>query len=184
VPEDEYQLEDLAREHAIGASLFLPFVIERLRTSDHTEAILSISLRDIGSHDQRERTLKVKWLPSSVPKYPLGVSENTVTEWAALGMACIAASLYAEVRIQAVSAQGDRFDYWVSDGRADYGLEVSGTLTEEVESRNASKVTQFQANPYGVDGFVLTAGFGSRQVIFSFHRFKENPHELSGKPRP
>jgi hypothetical protein len=174
VQHDEYQLEDLAREHDIGAGLFVPFVIRRLRTGEQTEAVLSISLRDIGGDEQRERSLKVKWFASSVPEHPLGVSENTVTEWAALGIACIAASLYAELRIQAVTAQGDRFDYWVSDGRADYGLEVSGTQTEEVESRHASKVRQWQANPYGIDGYVLTAGFSTRQVIFSFHHFPEN----------
>jgi len=83
-----------------------------------------------------------------------------------------------------VTGQGDRFDYWVSDGRADYGLEVSGTLTEEVESRHASKVRQWQANPYGVDGYVLTAGFGSRHVIFSFTAFRRIAHEPFGKPRP
>jgi hypothetical protein len=171
---DEYQLEDLARGHGIGAGLFVPFVIQRLRTGELTEAVLSISLRDIGSHDQRKRSLKVKWLASSAPEHPLGVSENTITEWAALGIACIVASLYAELRIQAVTAQGDRFDYWVSDGSADYGLEVSGTLTEEVESRHASKIRQWQRNPYGVDGYVLTAGFSTSEVIFSFHRFEEN----------
>jgi hypothetical protein len=173
VLQDEYQLEDLAAEHAIGAGLFVPFVIQRLRTGDQTEALLSISLRNIGNHEQREGSLTIRWLPSSAPAQPLGVSENTVTEWAALGIACIVASLYAELRIQAVTAQGDRFDYWVSDGRADYGLEISGTLTEEVESRHASKIRQCQANPYGVDGYVLTAGFSTRRVIFSFHRFQE-----------
>jgi hypothetical protein len=39
VQHDEYQLEDLAREHAIGAGLFVPVVIQRLRTGEQTETL-------------------------------------------------------------------------------------------------------------------------------------------------
>jgi hypothetical protein len=61
------------------------------------------------------------YLPAEAPTTKIGVFrewigtiagslENTVTEWAALGMACLLISLYAKLRIQAVTGQGDRFD--------------------------------------------------------------------------
>jgi hypothetical protein len=109
-----------------------------------------------------------------VPPLPdQGVGEQTVTEWAALGVACILVSLYAGLRMQAVTGQGDRFDYWVDDDQAEYGLEVSGTLTLEVEARHAAKIRQWRLNPHGVDGWVATVGFATRQAILSFHRFEE-----------
>jgi hypothetical protein len=174
IPQDDYQLENLAGEHGIGADLFIPFVIRRLRLApDQTEAVLTLTLRDIDGKGDRRRDLNIKWFSASVPDEPAGVSENTVTEWAALGVACIVAALYAELSIQAVTAQGDRFDYWVTDGRKDYGLEVSGTLTGDVKARHGLKVRQWRENPFGVDGYVMTAGFTSRDVIFSFHHFEE-----------
>lgn len=55
----------------------------------------------------------------------------------------------------------------------EYGLEVSGTTKDDVESRHRAKVRQLQENPYGVDGYVVVVGFAKREVIISFHRFQE-----------
>jgi len=72
-----------------------------------------------------------------------------------------------------VTGQGDRFDFWVDHGKREYGLEVSGTMTADVETHHATKVKQWRGNPYGVDGWVITVGFATRQVICSFHRLEE-----------
>jgi hypothetical protein len=101
------------------------------------------------------------------------VSERTITEWAALGLACVVLARYTSVRVQQVAGDGDRFDFWVSDGEREYGLEVSGTITDEVETRHRSKVRQWRENPYGVDGYVIVAGFAEYNIICSFHRFEE-----------
>jgi hypothetical protein len=82
-------------------------------------------------------------------------------------------SLYTGLQVRAVAAEGDRFDYWVGDGEQDYGLEVSGTMTEDVEARHQAKVRQLRENSYGVDGYVVVVGFATRQAIFSFRRFDE-----------
>jgi hypothetical protein len=70
-----------------------------------------------------------------------------------------------------VSGDGDRFDYWVDQEEREYGLEVSGTTTTDLEARHRMKVRQLRENPYGVDGYVVVVGFDTRDVIFSFHRF-------------
>jgi hypothetical protein len=72
-----------------------------------------------------------------------------------------------------VAAEGDRFDYWVDDGQREYGLEVSGTLTDDVEARHRVKVRQLLENPFGVDGFVVVVGLANRRAICSFHRIQE-----------
>jgi hypothetical protein len=52
-------------------------------------------------------------------------------------------------------------------------LEVSGVTTGDIEARHRAKVRQWRDNPYGVDGYVIVAGFASREAVFSFHRFEE-----------
>jgi len=171
---DKYRLEDLRGAHGINAGLFIPFVIRRLRADpQQTDAVLSVSLRNIGGKQKRQRTLQVR-SAASLADQPMGVPEHTVTEWAALGVACILVALYPGLKIQAVTGQGDRFDYWVSNGRKDYGLEVTGTLAGDLESRHAAKVQQWRENPYGVDGYVVSVGFRAAIAICSFHRFHES----------
>jgi hypothetical protein len=34
-----------------------------------------------------------------------------------------------------MASDGDRFDFWVREGKTAYGLEVSGTVVDELESR-------------------------------------------------
>lgn len=73
---------------------------------------------------------------------------------------------------RSVGADGDRFDYWVDDGEREYALEVSGTMTDDVEGRHRAKIRQLRENPYGVDGYVVVIGFATRHVHFSFNRFE------------
>jgi hypothetical protein len=169
-----YRLEDIDQTHAIGAALFVPFTILRLRgATAATEATLTVELRNLGDVSSSQRTLHLSWSSTSVPTQPLGVPERVITEWAAYGLACVVIALYAGLTVRAVAAEGDRFDYWVDDGQYDYGLEVSGTLGSDLETRHRAKVRQLCDNPYGVDGYVVVVSFASRRVVLSFHRCQE-----------
>lgn len=53
------------------------------------------------------------------------------------------------------------------------GLEISGTLEEDIEARHRDKVRQLLANPYRIDGYALAVRFAVPEVLFSFHRFGE-----------
>jgi hypothetical protein len=64
-------------------------------------------------------------------------------------------------------------DYWVTDGQRDYGLEVSGTIEEDIEGRHREKVRQLLANPYRADGYAVAVRFAVPEILFSFHRFGE-----------
>jgi len=171
---DEYRLEGSAQDHPVAISMFVPFAITRLRRApENTETMLRVRLRGIGEPAQSERTLRLSWGAESASTLPLAVQQNVVTEWAALALSCVVLSQYTAMRIRAVALQGDRFDYWVTDGSRDYGLEVSGTMEEDIEGRHREKVRQLLANPYRADGYVTAVRFASAEVLFSFHRFAE-----------
>jgi len=169
-----YRLEDIDQTHRLGAALFIPFTILRLRgDSETTEATLTVALRNIGDTAETQHTLHLSWLPESIPRQPPGVPERVITEWAACGIACVVVAFYAGLTIREVAADGDRFDYWVDDGLYEYGLEVSGTMGEDLAARQRAKVRQLCDNPYGVDGYVVVVSFATRHIILSFHRCQE-----------
>jgi hypothetical protein len=97
---------------------------------------------------------------------------HIVTEWAAVGIACVLVPLYASLQVLQVTQAGDGFDYWVGDAEREYALEVSGTVADSLASRHAAKVRQWQKNPYGVDGYVAVTRFASLESILSFHRWE------------
>lgn len=170
----EYRLEDIVLDHQIGAGVFVPFVIARLQGEQRaTEAMLTVALLNFKNVPNHQEQLRLYWSSSSAPTQPFGVQERTITEWAALGLACVVLARYTPMRISQVAADGDRFDFWVSDGNREYGLEVSGTMTAEIEARHRSKVRQLLETPYEIDGYVIVAGFAENKVICSFHRFAE-----------
>ncbi len=171
---DRYQLEDIARQHAIAAGMFVPFAVTRLRgSSSANDTILAVVLRGIEGPGEAHRLLHLSWAPESAISQPFGVQAHIVTEWAALGVACALMTVYTGWRVRAVAGQGDSFDYWVSDGEFDLGLEVSGTIAEDVEARHRKKVNQLRDNPYGLGGYVVAVSFATRSAILSFHEITE-----------
>jgi hypothetical protein len=170
--QDEYQLESVLHQHNIASGLFLPFTVVRLtRGPGATDAVVRVTLRNIRGQEEDHRRLRLRWSAASVPDQPMGVQENIVTEWAALGLACAVVDLYAGLRIMEVARQGESVDYWVIDGEREFGLEVSGTMAEDVAARHREKGRQLRRNPYGLDGFVVVASLSRCEVLFSYHRF-------------
>jgi len=171
---DEYPLEAIGQEHPVAVAMFVPFAISRLhRDPTRTEARVWVRMRNLGGQPEEARALRLFWAAESVATRPLAVQEHIVTEWAALAMACVVLAKYTPLRLRAVALQGDSFDYWVTDGQRDYGLEVSGTLEEDLEGRHREKVRQLLANPYRADGYVVAVRFAVPEVLLSFHRFGE-----------
>ncbi len=171
---DRFDLADLARTHAIGADLLVPFAVVRLGgRSGATEASFSVELRDVGQVGTRLQELRVCWSPAKVPEQPLAVPERDVTEWAACAIACVVVHLFGQLQVGSVTGDGDRFDYWVTDGQRQLGLEVSGTVSADLETRHRAKSEQLLSNPFGVDGYVVVVDFTARRIIFSFHQYQE-----------
>jgi len=171
---ESFRLEAIGELHPLAAHVFVPFAVTRLQEGPgDTEAVLAIELRNLAGEQTAHRQLRLFWERESIPQLPPAVQDNPLTEWAALGVACAVIWHYAGLRLHAVAAAGDRFDYWVREGTQELALEVSGTLATDLESRHWEKLLQLQDNPYGADGYVVVVGFATRQVIFSFHALTE-----------
>jgi hypothetical protein len=105
------------------------------------------------------------------------VQERVLTEWAALGLTCVLLPELLGVRIVSVAVEGERFDYRVSDGVTEWGLEISGTMTEdegELRERLRLKIRQLHDNPYGILGYVVVLAFVRREALISL---PESPNE-------
>jgi len=80
--------------------------------------------------------------------------------------------LYARLRVLSTAQEGDRFDYWVGNDERQWGLEVSGTIDEDLHTRHRAKIRQLLSNPFGVDGYVAVTKFSTRESLFSLHRYR------------
>jgi hypothetical protein len=171
---DTYQLEAIAADHPLAVEVFVPSIARLRAAAELNAAVLAIRTQMAGEASATQHALRLSWFADSAVDTPFAVQEHVVTEWAALGVACVVLARYSTLRLRAVTVRGDRFDYWVSDGRRDYGLEVSGTISGGLESRHREKVSQLLENPYRVDGFAIAVGFSPPAAICSFHRFGED----------
>ncbi len=172
---DEYLLDDIVTDNHIYAEFFIPFVLVRLLSvnSNGNEALLSIRLCDIGQQGERQRILHLSWLQSTPPVAPLPIQSKVVTEFAACGIACVLVPFYARLRVLSTAQEGDRFDYWIGDDERQWGLEVSGTMDEDLHVRHRAKIRQLLSNPFSVGGYIAVTRFSTRESIFSFHRYRE-----------
>jgi hypothetical protein len=168
-------LETIGELHPLATHLFVPFAITRLQQGpEDTEVVLTVELRGFPGEPAAERQLRLFWDAASLPQLPSAVQDNPLTEWAALGVACAVIWHFAGLRLHAVAAAGDRFDYWVMQETEELALEVSGTTAADLEVRHREKVLQLRDNPYGVNGYVVVVAFATRRVIFSFERVNED----------
>lgn len=165
------RLEETLRLHAIDASIFAPFVIARLRSHpDETHQEIIVHLQEMNSPEERSINVRLHWEASSAFTLPIAGQERVLTEWAALGVACVLLPALCGVRIVSVAAEGERFDYRVSDGITEWGLEISGTMTEEsgeLRERLRLKIRQLNDNPYGMMGYVVVVGFVRREALIA-----------------
>ena len=165
-------LEESLQLHAVGAEIFAPFVIERLGAGGGAfSAELVVTIVDL-SGQTREQAVRLTWQPQSTPAKPLAVQERVRTEWAALGVACALLPVLLGMRVLSVAIEGERFDYRIGNDIGEWGLEVSGTLSEsasELRERRQLKELQLRENPARLSGYVVVVGFTLREVSISFH---------------
>ena len=126
------RLEESLLRHEIDTSVFAPFVIARLRGApDDIEAVIQKHLIEASTHKERSVRVRLQWEPHSAFTRPVAIQERVLTEWAALGLTCVLLPELLGLRIVSVAVEGESFDYRVSDGITIWGLEISGTMTED-----------------------------------------------------
>ena len=79
-----------------------------------------------------------------------------ITEFAALGMACVLAN-QASLTISEVCRRGEVVDYWLNDRQ--FLLEVGGQVEGGLPALCATKARQLKKNPFGKSGFVCVTLF-------------------------
>jgi hypothetical protein len=92
---DAYQLETIADDHPLAVQMFVPFTIARLRPSTEVnEVVLAVRTQMAGEASPTQNALRLSWLAASALHLPFAVQEHVVTEWAALGVACVVLARY------------------------------------------------------------------------------------------
>lgn len=121
---DEYLLDNIVSDNDIRADIFLPFTIMRLQQTMAIEkkTILSVQLLNVGKIAESHRELYLSWSTSDKIKASLPIQEHVITEWAAVGIACVLVPMYTNLRILQVTQAGDGFDYWIGDDEHEYAL--------------------------------------------------------------
>jgi hypothetical protein len=149
--------------------VFCLTILDTFRLASNRVAVIELTLQNIVHEELTIRQLHFTWSPMSEARRVPPVQDHIITEWAACGMACALVPLVTNFRVLQVTQMGDSFDYWIGDEQQEFGLEISGTLTNELETRHRSKIRQLLSNKRRVAGFVSVTSFGNGRSIFSFH---------------
>ncbi len=167
------ELEEALGLHAIDASVFAPFVIQRLKAGGNANDVeLLVIIGSDKGQDERFLRVQIRWNPDNAFRLPVAVQERVVTEWAALGVACALIPDILGMRVLSVALDGERYDYRIGNKQGEFGLEISGTLTEdigELQERHRQKVRQLMENPFGVGGYVIVVGFVRHEALLTSH---------------
>ena len=167
-------MSEALQSHLIDADLFAPFVVARLegaKPKRRRESTFAVTLQNLDKPGQTKEELRIKWEGLSALHGLPPVQDRIVTEWAACGVACALVWFYTGLRVLSAAEIGERFDYWVGNDTLQWGLEVSGTLSQsadEMLERHRQKRNQLLSHPAGC-GYVVIVGFARREVILSFH---------------
>ena len=174
-----YLEHELAR-HDIDASVFVPFVVARLQsTPEANGAELAVRIAAEGAAEETSVLVRIEWDAKSHSSRGSAIQDRVVTEWAALGVACALLPELLGVVIVSVAMAGDSFDYRVSDGVHEWGLEVGGTMAEAegvLRDRLRLKVRQLHDNPYGIMGYVVVTGFVLQRAMVSVPNGSKQEH--------
>lgn len=96
-----------------------------------------------------------------------------LTEFAALGMACVLVSERAGMEITEVTKRGEKVDYWLGD--RELLLEVSGTGSGDLAALCEAKAKdQLQQNPFNKDGFVCVSRFAAPAARLWYYEHPES----------
>ncbi|GDX41386.1 hypothetical protein LBMAG21_16780 [Armatimonadota bacterium] len=167
------ELETALGLHAIDASVFAPFAIQRLKAGGNADnAELLVILGSDKAQEERFLRVRIRWNPDSAFRLLVAVQGRVVTEWAALGVACALIPEILGMRVLSVALDGERYDYRIGNEEGECGLEVSGTLTEdigELQERHRLKARQLGENPFGAGGYVIVVGFARREALITSH---------------
>ena len=158
----DVNIVQLLEHEAASTDLVAPTVYRLAETRKRWrkgDRCVQVKLRKGVTGAPQTRLLQFTWdLAEMAMEYDLGhvredlrklanaKSDAQITELAAIGTAfCLVSSLMPGERITKVAAIGQRGDFFLND-RRDQMLEISGTLTDDLDARFARKKRQILLN--------------------------------------
>jgi hypothetical protein len=150
-----------------------PLICRLLKATIYAEkpVVFDESFRD-GDDAVSESQTRLTWtgLRDDFQKCVNTYQDPVLTEYAALGLSCMLVTQLAKMEITEVTLHGDRADYWLGD--KELLLEVSGTLTGDLDALQQAKALQLRENPFEKDGYVCVANFETRHAQLWFHAYE------------
>jgi hypothetical protein len=133
-------------------------VSDSFRGTDYIVTNNSQDLHWSGLRDDFEKVIKT-------------YQEPILTEYAALGLACMLIHSRLRMQLTEVTRRGDKVDYWLGD--KELLLEVGGRHECDLDSFCEEKAQdQLLQNPYERDGYVFVAEFQRARAKLWFYKYE------------
>jgi hypothetical protein len=99
--------------------------------------------------------------------------EHTLTEHAALGLACMLVHHRLGMQLTEVTYRGEKVDYWLGD--KEFVIEVGGRQECDLDQFCEQKATeQLRTNPFERDGYVCVAEFSTARAKLWFYSYSQS----------
>jgi hypothetical protein len=171
-------LADALQGHGIDTTI-LEFVtiaeIGGTPSAGTEQTEFAVTLENVGEAGMQTEHLLIEWQGIKALHGEPPMQGRPMTEWAACGIACALLRHYTDFWIRSTARYGEGFDYWVTNGKRQQGLEVSGTQSQdadEMQERHREKRRQLFSEEQ-VGGYVVVVGFARREIIVSYHEAEE-----------
>jgi hypothetical protein len=171
----EYDVDRLGELHPLirADDWRSPLVYRLLRTRAYSDGQQAVNSDFLRTPETEACPVLLRWkgLADDYRRCLNTYQEPDLTEFAALGVACVLVRSFADLEITEVTMRGERADYWLGDKQ--YLLEVSGTESGSLTRLRDQKADQLMANPFNKDGYVCVAVFEER--VASLHFYEVRP---------
>lgn len=129
--------------------------------------------------EANERSVELRWenLRSDYEKCKNTYQAPVLTEFAALGIACVVTADCPKAQITEVTQRGDKADFWLNDGQ--WLLEVSGQESGDLIALRDKKRDQLLANPFERSGFVCVSNFQQRKTYLWYYNYRAEARDES-----
>jgi hypothetical protein len=162
-----------------------PIVIRLLGGGSYTDGSVTITVNcrrqaiEVNTDATNERNVELCWanLRSDYEKCKNTYQAPVLTEFAALGIACVVSADCSNAQITEVTQRGDKADFWLNDRQ--WLLEVSGQESGDLATLRDQKRDQLLANPFEKPGFVCVSNFQQRKSYFWYFEYGTEDHDES-----
>jgi hypothetical protein len=167
----QFQVERLAetQPHLRADDWRSPLIYRLLKARSYQDSKANVDLlANMGPNSKWILQLQWQGLAQDFELCLNSYQEPVLTEFAALGVCCIALYRVAERLITRVTRRGQKADYWI--GNDECLLEVSGQQSGNLETLRDEKKAQLLDNPMDKPGYVSVTNFAGRRSYLYYYK--------------